>query len=88
MQVIQTELWDSLARTDITVGNKVVEHVGEVRTVVSAVPLTREEFARKYLGESSPNASTEVIDVTETQATPAPVTVVEEEHSEEESDEF
>lgn len=66
----------------------VVEHVGEVRTVVSAVPLTREEFARKYLGESSPNASTEVIDVTETQATPAPVTVVEEEHSEEESDEF
>ena len=70
----------------------VVEHVGEVRTVVSAVPLTREEFARKYLGESSTQsageASDRVIDVTETQATPAPVTVVEEERDEEESDEF
>jgi len=78
----------------------VVEHVGEVRTVVSAVPLTREEFARKYLGEASDRvidgvgsdsfvaASDRVIDVTETQATPAPVTVVEEERSEEESDEF
>ena len=57
----------------------VVEHVGEVRTVVSAVPLTREEFARKYLQSSS----METIDVTDTQATPAPVTVVEEERSDE-----
>jgi hypothetical protein len=53
----------------------VVEHVGEVRTVVSAVPLTRDEFARKYLDHSSPETSTEVIDVTETQATSTPIEV-------------
>lgn len=29
----------------------VMEHVGEVRAVVSAQPMSKEEFARKYLGE-------------------------------------
>ena len=53
----------------------VVEHVGEVRTVVSAIPLTRDEFAKKYLGHSSSETSTEVIDVTETQATSTPIEV-------------
>lgn len=30
----------------------IVEHVGEVRAVVSAVPLTKEEFAARYLEKS------------------------------------
>lgn len=29
----------------------VLEHVGEVRAVVSAQPMSKEEFARKYLGQ-------------------------------------
>lgn len=72
----------------------VVEHVGEVRTVVSAIPLTREEFARKYLGESSEKvidgvgsdsfvaASDRVIDVTETPPAPTEVQDSEDEDSE------
>lgn len=69
----------------------VVEHVGEVRTVVSAVPLTREEFARKYLGE----ASNKVIDVTSEEPKEAPVAIAHEskgdrndEEGDEESDDF
>lgn len=31
----------------------IVEHIGEVRAVVSAVPLTKEEFSKRYLEQNS-----------------------------------